>query len=262
MRHFIVALVIVVAAMALPGCKKKSAGLQGAGKGGSLARFAIQGQVLYTLGGDRLSAFSLEDPERPLEVGRTQVKADAETLFLAGDLLYVGARTGLYVYSVEDPERPAYVGEQRHLDSCDPVVVQGSVAYVTLRSGQRSCPRGVDELRVYDVSDPTRPRVARTYPMRSPSGLGVDGELLFVVDGSAGLKVYDTTDPMRLRIREVLPALRAYDVIPNDGVLIVSAADGLYQYDYRDGPLRELSRVAIGRRSPRSLFETFRHHGS
>jgi len=242
-------------ALALPGCKKVAQSKGGAGQGGSLARFAIEGEVLYALGGDRLHAFTLANPELPMEVGRIRVGRDAETVFLAGTLLYVGARTGLYVYSVADPERPKYVGEQRHVHSCDPVVVQEGVAFVTLRSGHQACPRGEDELRVYDVSDPTRPRIRRTYPMRSPSGLGVDGQLLFVVDGSAGLKVFDATDPLKLRIQEILPDLRGYDVIPNRGVLIVSAADGLYQYDYTDGPLRRLSRLPIGKKSL-GLFES------
>jgi hypothetical protein len=184
------------------------------------------------------------------------VGTDAETVFLAGHLLYVGARTGLYVYRVADPERPKYVGEQRHVYACDPVVVQQDVAFVTLRSGQPGCARGENELRIYDVSDPTQPRVRRSYPMRSPGGLGVDGNLLFVVDGAAGLKVFDATDPLQLRLREILPAVHGYDVIPNRGVLIVSAADGLYQYDYRDGPLRQLSRLPIGPKPRRGFIES------
>jgi hypothetical protein len=38
-------------------------------------------------------------------------------------------------------------------------------------------------------------------------------------------------------------------------VLIVSAADGLYQYDYRDGPLRRLSKLPIGKKRL-GLFES------
>lgn len=237
----------IALALGISGCSKRAQS-KGAGQGGSLARFAIEGEVLYALGGDRLSAFSLANPELPMEVSRTRVGADAETVFLAEQRLYVGARTGLYVYSVADPQRPKYLGEQRHVYSCDPVVVQEGVAFVTLRSGQPGCPRGEDELRVYDVSDPTRPRLRRTYPMRSPSGLGVDGRLLFVVDGTAGLKVFDATDPLQLRLREILPDLRGYDVIPNRGVLIVSANHGLYQYDYSNGPLRLLSQIPIGKK--------------
>jgi hypothetical protein len=240
---------VVGLALALPGCKKNGGSGSGAGRGGSLARFAIAGDTLYTLGGDRLNAFSLANPELPMEVGRIRVEADAETVFLEGSLLYVGARSGLYVYDVADPRRLKYVGEQRHVQSCDPVVVQEGVAFVTLRSGQRACRRGADELRVYDVSDPTRPHLRRTYPMRSPSGLGVDGDLLFVVDGPAGLKVFDATDPLDLRLQEVLPDLRGYDVIPNRGVLIVSGEDGLYQYDYRGTRLRLLSRLPMGKKS-------------
>lgn len=265
-RTATIAIVVIASTLLAGGCKKKGGAGAGAGQGGSLSRFAIEGDVLYALGGEHLHAFSLANPELPMEVSRLRAGTDAETVFLSGSQLYVGARTGLYVYGIGDPERPKLLGQQHHVYACDPVVVQESVAFVTLRSGQPGCARGENELRIYDVSDPTRPRVRRTYPMRSPSGLGIDGNLLFVVDGPAGLKVFDARDPLKLRLKQVLPKLRAYDVIPHKGVLIVSAADGLYQYDYRpsasdgsgagDRPLRLLSHLPIGKKKPLGFFES------
>lgn len=256
MRDAVILILVIGLAFVASGCNKKGGGGAGAGQGGSLARFAIEGEVLYALGGEHLHTFSLANPELPMEVSRIPAGTDAETVFLSGSQLYVGARTGLYVYSIADPQQPKPLGENRHVYSCDPVAVQEGVAFVTLRSGQPQCARGENELRVYDVSDPTRPRVRRTYPMRSPSGLGIDGNLLFVVDGSAGLKVFDARDPLKLRLKQILPKLRAYDVIPNKGVLIVSADDGLYQYSYRNGPLRLLSHLPIGKKKPLGYFES------
>lgn len=41
-------------------------------------------------------------------------------------------------------------------------------------------------------------------------------------------------------------AKRGDDVIPNDRILIVSARDGIYQFDYSTHQLRKLSRIPVG----------------
>ncbi|MDQ1296229.1 MAG: hypothetical protein QG611_207, partial [Bacteroidota bacterium] len=65
-------------------------------------------------------------------------------------------------------------------------------------------------------------------------GLGKDGDLLFICDGSAGLKIYNASDPAKITDHLITsyPSINAYDVIPIGNVLVMIGDDGLYQYDY------------------------------
>jgi hypothetical protein len=224
---------------------KSAAGV--AGRGGSLARFALKGESLYVLSGPKVKTFDLSLPARPREVHQLRLRDfGLETLFQHGNRLYVGSRTGMYILDLTEAARPVHLGTHRHLYSCDPVVVQGQTAYVTLRSAS-SCRTGKNELQILDVSNPLHPRLQKIYRLTNPGGLGVDGRLLFVADGHAGLRIFRLLSPSRLQQVAHLPRLKAYDVIPHGGLLIVSATDGLYQYRYNSRMMRRLSRVPIGR---------------
>ncbi len=244
--HRIMMPILCLAVMAsTPGCAARGAA-PSTGKAGSMARFAIKGNYLFTLSPRRLRVFSLESGHSPRQVTQFRVPTwMAETLFLSKDRLFVGSRNGMYIYNVKNPARPVLVGKVRHFNSCDPVVVKGNYAYVTLRSGSR-CRRGKNVLQVYDVTRTKRPRLVATYPMTNPWGLGVDGNLLFVADGMAGLRVFDIRNPRKPVHLSTHPTIHGYDVIPDKQVLIVSAEDGLYQLDYGTSSLQYLSRIPIG----------------
>lgn len=227
------------------GCKS-SGGSSVTGKGGSLSRLAIRGDYLFALGGTELHVFDISAGDSPRRIGETEVAfPNPETIFIdEGGRLYVGCRDGLAIYDIAQPTAPRLLGKRRHLNSCDPVVVRGTTAFVTLRT-DGVCPHGLDELQVYDVSNPVEPKLIVTYPLTNPHGLGVDGDLLFVTDGPAGLRIYNSKDPLNLRLMESHPEIIGIDVIPNNGTLIVSATDGIYQYDYRRLPLARLSRIPV-----------------
>jgi hypothetical protein len=80
--------------------------------------------------------------------------------------------------------------------------------------------------------------------MEEPYGLGIDGNLLFVCD--KGLKVYNANDPLNLSLIKKFD-ISAYDVIPNNGNLMVTASDGLYQYKYENTDIRLLSKISMPR---------------
>ncbi len=72
--------------------------------------------------------------------------------------------------------------------------------------------------------------------MQNPHGLGLDGQTLFITEGEFGLKVFDATDPNTIidNLIKQFHDIHGYDVIPNNGVLMMIGDYGLYQYDYRD----------------------------
>ena len=103
------------------------------GKGGSLARFAILGQTLYTVDEQSLHLFSLQNPTVPAAGPRLQLINGIETIYPKDHYLFLGTQRGMYIFDVATPTAPVQVSFYGHMVSCDPVVVQGDYAYVTLR---------------------------------------------------------------------------------------------------------------------------------
>ncbi|HEX8425517.1 hypothetical protein [Hymenobacter sp.] len=212
------------------------------GKGGSLARFAIAGQTLYTVDEQSLRLFDLANPAIPTSGQKVPLQFGVETIYPKDHYLFLGTQRGMYIFDVATPQAPRQVAYYQHVVSCDPVVVDDRYAYVTLRNG-RSCGGGPNQLQVIDLTSLSQPRLARTYPMTGPQGLGVDKNQLFVCDMD-GLKVFDTSQAPVLTQKQFFP-IKVVDVIPDAGTLMAIGAEGLYQYSYTGASLQQLSLLPI-----------------
>ncbi len=222
---------------------------QTVGVGGSLARFIIYGNQFYGLNQNSLQVISLIEPDAPALGAKIDLQHTAETVFIDSTRLFIGTQTGMLIYDLSQPFSPQYITQFNHFQSCDPVVVQDNIAYVTMRSGN-NCGNFQNAMDVVDLHVITNPQLIKTYPLTQPYGIGIDHKTLFVCDGSAGLKIYNATDPLRIdeNLIKTFADLQAFDVIPLNGILILIAADGLYQYDYTDlNKLHLLSKIAIGK---------------
>jgi hypothetical protein len=209
-----------------------------------MTRFAISGDYLYVVGKSNLQVFSTTNDTFKL-VGNTIVENGMETIFIQDTYLYLGATDAMYIYSIEEPVKPELVFRYSHITSCDPVVVQGNRAYVTLRTGTR-CNGGTNSLEILDISDRFNPSLIANYTMNSPHGLGVEGNLLFLCDGSYGLKVYDLSMEKDIQLLTSIDTHHAYDVIAKNGILQVTGNDGLFQYSYTaTGQLQLLSKIPV-----------------
>lgn len=237
------------------GCSEDSSGPDSyseSGQGGSMARFTIAGDYLYTVDDRTMKTFSLEEPSQPkyLKEKDQNLGFGIETIFVMDTLLFVGSQDGMHIYNISRPAFPQFVSTTSHIRSCDPVVASGQYAYVTLNSSGLWCGRTSNVLQVYDISDPYHPELAvPEIRLVSPRGLGVDGNLLFVCDN--GLKVYDISDPEKPvwndDLSEIPEAsgIDAYDVIPYRGVLLLTGKDGFYQFDYTGEKLKFLSKIPV-----------------
>jgi hypothetical protein len=208
---------------------------QSVGIGGSLARFMINGNQFYGLNQYDMRVIDISQPFRPVAGKTIPLNRTVETVFMDSTRLFIGTQTGMLIYDVSDAASPVYLSEYNHFQSCDPVVVKDGLAYVTLRAGNM-CGAWQNLLEVIDLHNIMSPVLLKDYPMTSPYGLGISDKTLFVCDGSDGLKVYDATDPLQIdqHMLKQYSSLQAVDVIPLDGLLIMIAADGIYQYDYSD----------------------------
>lgn len=214
------------------------------GVSGSLSRFSIVNDYLYTVSNSDLYTLSLASPADPQQTNTRQMGWNIETIFPFEDKLFIGSRTGMFIYSLSDPSSPSQLSQFAHATSCDPVISDGNYAYVTLRSGT-TCNGTINQLDVIDISNLTAPSLQKTMSMTNPHGLSKDGNTLFVCDGKEGLKMYDAATPLNMQLKKQLKGMEAYDVIAVNGKAIVVAKDGLYQFAYGNGNLTQLSKLSI-----------------
>lgn len=217
----------------------------GVGTNGSMARFGIVGNRLYTVGTQELTTFNVDNPAAPSYVSKTSVGWNIETIFPFKDRLFIGSATGMFIYSLANADAPHKLGEFSHVRACDPVIADDNYAWVTLRTGT-ACAGSVNQLEVLNVTNLFHPVLLKQYQLTNPHGLSKDGKLLFVCDGKDGLKVFDAADVYKLRQVQQLPLPEAYDVIAGNGKLLAVAKDGLYQYSYNNnGQTTFLSKIGI-----------------
>jgi hypothetical protein len=209
------------------------------GKGGSMARFTITNNHLYTVSDNELSVFDIREANNPTSKNKINIGGGVETIFPLNNNLFIGTQNGMKIMDVSNPIDPNQLSDYRHITSCDPVVANDKYAYVTLRT-DNACMRGTNELQVIDISDLRKPVMVKNYNMNKPQGLALDGNDLFVCDGV--LKWYDASVPDSLVIKSTFP-VEGTDLIVHDGILMVIGAGGLSQYTYDTGELKLLSRI-------------------
>jgi hypothetical protein len=217
------------------------------GVGGSMARFTINADHLYTLDGGDVQAIDISKETDPEVGGRTNIAWDMETIFPYKKNLFIGSRSGMHILDISTPSAPKKISTYEHVRVCDPVVVQNDLAYVTLRSGSE-CEGFTNQLEVISIKDLSNPELLEVYPMTNPHGLGIDGNTLFICDGDDGLKVFDAADISKIDENQLAhyDEINAFDVIPFNNVLMMIGKDGIYQYNYSNPKeIKFLSKIAI-----------------
>jgi hypothetical protein len=218
------------------------------GVGGSMARFTILNDHLYTVTYSELYTFNIFNATDPQLIKKNDLgNWRIETIYPFKDKLFIGSADGMYVYDVSSPASPSPLGQFGHARSCDPVIADDNHAFVTLRSGTQ-CQGFTNQLDVLDISQLTNPRLVQSYSLTNPHGLSKDSNWLFICDGIDGLKAYDATDVKNMKLKSHIEGIETYDVIAMNNVAMVVAKDGLYQYDYSDiANIRLLSKIIMSK---------------
>ena len=212
------------------------------GVGGSMARFTISGNNLYTVDNNSLTHYEISNANDPKPGNRIPLNFNVETIFPYQDKLFIGTQQGMHVMGIQNPASPNLISTFTHIVSCDPVVADGRYAYVTLSTGSTCRGAAINELQIIDLQNINSPRLVKQYPMENPKGLGIDNTNLFVCDN--GLKLYDATNVNNLVLKQKFN-INAFDVIPNNGNLLVIGNDGFYQYAYTNNALEFLSKISV-----------------
>ena len=219
------------------------------GLNGSMSRFTIYNDRLYSVINNSLNIFDLTTDIPKKAADNLYVGWNVETIFSYKTNLFFGTSTGLIIYSVVNPLNPEYQSSISHAYACDPVVVDNDLAYVTLHSGS-ICDVSANEnsLLIIDVKDVKNPQQLVTYNLTNPKGLGIDAGKLFLCDD--GLKVFQLDTPQTLMAHQLAhyQGMDGFDVIPSNNILMMIATDGLYQYDYSDmNNIKQISKISIGK---------------
>ncbi len=215
------------------------------GAGGSMARFAIAGNNLYSVTLSDLNVFGINAPQNSSFINKINIGWNIETIFPFRQKLFIGSTTGMYIYSIANGNNPVKEGQFLHVQSCDPVIADEKYAYVTLRTGT-TCNGVNNRLEILDIANINSPSLVKTYEMTNPHGLSKDGNLLFVCDGANGLKVYNASDVNNLKLITTIEGLETFDVIAMNNIALVVTSDGLYQYLYADpSNIQLLSKIKV-----------------
>jgi len=215
------------------------------GVNGSMSRFSIYNNYLYSVVNNYLNIFDLSNVIPKKAGADFYIGRNVETIFSYKDNMFMGTPTGMLIYSVKDPVKPSFQSSLSHVYGCDPVVVENDLAYVTVHSGNL-CGQTNNELFIVNVSDVKNPKQIVSYTMTNPKGLGIDNGRLFLCDD--GLKVFNVTDPQKIMSNQLVhySGMDGYDVIPQNNILMMIASDGLYQYDYSDiTNIKQISKIPI-----------------
>lgn len=206
------------------------------GKGGSMARFGLYDDYLYTVDRFQMFIFNASEASSPVKVATQSVGWNVETMFLYDRHMFLGTTNGMIVLSLENPSSPLQISSLWHATTCDPVVVQDGYAYITLRGGttcNRNATVNLNVLDVVKLSDDYKTNsLIASYNMKEPYGLGIDKNILFLCDD--GLKVFDATDKLKILQKQIahFKEIKAYDVIPLNKFLFTIGEDGFFLYDY------------------------------
>ena len=215
------------------------------GISGSMARFCLFDDYLYTVTNSDLKVFNIHQPLEPRLANKVSIGWNVETIYPFKNNLFIGSASGMFIYGTANPEQPNRLSMFTHARVCDPVIADDEYAYVTLRSGT-TCAGFTNQLDVLNITNLTAPILLKSYPLTNPHGLSKNGSLLFICDGAEGLKVFNATKADDIKLIKTIGGLETYDVITDNNIAMVVAKDGLYQYRFtNEGVVTFLSKISI-----------------
>ena len=88
------------------------------GVGGSMARFTIVNERLYTVGNSDLQVFNISNTADPIYSNKKNMGWGIETIYPFMNRLFIGSQTGMFIYNLSNPDNPVQDGQFNHVRSC------------------------------------------------------------------------------------------------------------------------------------------------
>ncbi|MEP7195321.1 MAG: hypothetical protein ABI851_02305 [Saprospiraceae bacterium] len=214
------------------------------GIGGSTSRFTIANEFLYTVDYSDLFAFNISG-NCPKLMNTISIGWNIETIYPYEDVLFIGSQNGMFMFGLNDPSKPNLIGSVSHVRTCDPVVAESKTAYISLHGGS-ACGGYENQLDIVDFTNLNSPFLKKSYPMKSPLGLAIRNNILYLCDD--GLKVIDVKNWNDIELLYHDSSISSTDVIvyPDKDQAILIGEQGVLQYDISNPKgLKRLSIIPI-----------------
>lgn len=213
------------------------------GQGGSLAKFTIVGNYLYTVDGTSLGVFDISNGQAPVFINKTEIGRGIEAIFPYKNKLFIASSTGMYLYTLDNPTHPVEESYVQHLTGCDPVVVNDSIAFLTIHGGNR-CRSTINQLQVYDIRNIRYPVFISALDLTNPYGLGLKDTVLYVCDNGVGLRSFSVKNPYQIKALSIETSENFFDVIPMDTSMVCMLSNGVAFYNIKNpGQIQKLSTI-------------------
>ncbi len=155
-------------------------------------KFALNGNIAYTLYKNNLKIFNIANPRVPQEMATLAIDYDVENIFAAGNYLYLTEQLNqfqwqLQIIDVSKPALPRVSGNCPLPATPSGLMVSGQTATITAKR---------HGLFTFDVNNPAAPRLLKRYDFSwLPVDVFVTGNRAYIADAYGELKIFDITSP-------------------------------------------------------------------
>lgn len=171
---------------------------------------AVSGHYAYVVGtGSGMQVVDLTNVKNPKVVGTIVLGGTEVVVTAQGNYAYVGSDLGVSVVDVSVPSHPVNVGfisYVRHtrtngwFNPFNDIVAPSQIAIsgtTLVENGIYSTDYNSGELALFDVSDPTNPKLASTIGAYIGwlGNIALNGNMVYVVGSQGGFTEYNITDP-------------------------------------------------------------------
>lgn len=226
-------IVILLLSLSIVSCEKSSdisSSAGGSGQGGSLARFTIVDNHLYTVDQENLKVFDITQANSPVFKNNVEIGFNIEAIFPFENKLFIASTNAMYIYNIDNPAWPVQESAVQHFTGCDPIVANDSIAFLTIHGGN-ACGSSLNILNIYDIRNVQNPILINSLPMTNPYGLGLKDSILYVCDNGAGMRILNVKDPMNVSELGLINTDSYLDVIPTGNLLISMLTNGIAYFD-------------------------------
>lgn len=177
------------------------------------------------------------------------ISSEIESVSARNDVLIISTGTSSEIVSINDQDNPQWACTFVPSASfCDPILPAGNAAYITTRIQSECNGSYSNMLKVIDINDLEYPLSKQEIGMRSPYGMAIINDQLYVGEGENGLKIFEINDDTSLKLIAQDYTIKAYEVIPHptkNDIIFVKSAYSLAQYEIKDNSRKLLSSIPI-----------------
>jgi len=200
---------------------------------GTINRIGVYYDHVYVVGNDKLHVFQTNG--RAISKSQTlDIDEGSETVYVDRNRLYIGSESMVRIYLLDNRSKPTFRSKVEHSTSCDPVLAEGDIAYSTLRSvTNEGCSGSDNMLMVLDVESSKKSKLLESYDLKSPYGMAIINQHLFVGEGINGLTIFDIHDKREPEEVKRIKSTIAYDIMAHptkQDIIIVTNKFGLKEY--------------------------------